>query len=210
MYPKVNQNVLIETDSDHSCRSVISGIEDNELSIMLLDRDMIGLLTEGEKLAITYILETNKYQFKSTILGRKLGPIPLIRLTRPHEKDIIKIQQRENFRVSAALTIDLKDQEVAITNISAGGLLVTAPIDFPIETDEMVTGSFLLPLPNKNQAEQISFDGQVKRIAVQEKLEDKKQAGIEFIKISQRDQTKIMQYCFEKQRQNRLKEKQIR
>jgi c-di-GMP-binding flagellar brake protein YcgR len=199
MYPKVNQHILFDINETHSCRSVIAEIGNTDLFISFpMDRTIIGLLTIGTKLDICYIMGDNKYKFKSEIIGRKVDPIPLIQITKPEEKSIVKVQQRENFRVSANLNLRLKDKDFITTNISAGGLLFTCKPDFSLQDREVVTGTLFI------SGESIAFQGEIKRLSMAEN-QDIKFAGIEFLNINQRDQSKILQYCFEKQRKLRMK-----
>jgi c-di-GMP-binding flagellar brake protein YcgR len=198
MYPKVNHHILIDINDNHSCRSVIAEVGDTDMFISFpMDRTIIGLLTIGAKLDISFIVDDNKYKFKSEIIGRKVDPIPLIQITKPAEKNIVKVQLRENFRVSASINVRLKDQDFITTNVSAGGLLFTCNQNFQLQEGELVTGTLFIP-----NGEPLTFKGEIKRISMADN-QDKKFAGIEFLNINQRDRSKILQYCFEKQRQMR-------
>jgi c-di-GMP-binding flagellar brake protein YcgR len=99
MYPKVSQHIDIEINHDHSCRSVVAEVGENEIYINFpMDRTIIGMLSIGTKLDISFIVEGNRYQFVSEIIGRKIDGIPLIKITKPNENSISKIQLREYFR----------------------------------------------------------------------------------------------------------------
>ena len=204
MYPKVNQHILIDLDETHSCRSVIAEVGETDFFISFpMDRTILGMLSIGKKLEISFIVEDTKYKFKSELIGRKLDPIPLIMITKPEEKNIMKVQQRENFRVNTNLSIKLKDHNLYTSNISVGGMLFTSDIDFPIQEKEDITGTLFIPNAKSKELDPISFQGEVKRILEMD-TQNKKYVGIEFLNINQRDRTKILQYCFEKQRQMRM------
>jgi c-di-GMP-binding flagellar brake protein YcgR len=208
MYPKINQNIVLEIkNNDRSCRSIVAEVGDKEILVSYpMDGNILGYLHKGAQLEVTYMVDENKFKFPTEITGRVNDSIPLFRLRKPQEKEIIKIQRRENFRVNANLRLNLKDLELNTINISAGGLLFGCTMDMPFLEGETLLGKLYLPTTQLKDAAPISFDGTIKRINVL-KNQDRKNIAITFGKLEQRDQMKVIQYCFEKQRQNRLKER---
>jgi c-di-GMP-binding flagellar brake protein YcgR len=206
MYPKVNQNIVIDIKShDQTCRSIIAEIGKNEILIPFpMDMNTIGLLTEGTQLTVVFMSGENQYKFKTEIIGRKKDKIALFRITKPQEKEIIKIQRRDNFRVNSNLPFLLNENKLNTINISVGGMLFFCGTDLQLLEGEEVSGTLAVPNTMNKEAEIIPFQGQIKRISLINE-EDRKNVAMAFTMIEQRDQMKIIQYCFEKQRQMRLK-----
>ena len=202
MYPKVNQNIKIDIlDHGLSCRSNIAEVGDSEILISIpLDREIIGLLSIRSKLEISFITGENKYIFRTVIIGRTNDTIPLLRLTKPQEKEIEKIQQRENFRVNSNLRLHINGLELNTINISAGGALFSSQLDFPFREGEEVTGTLFVPDPQSKDLVPISFKSKIIRIM---KSQERKNVAIEYTNIKRNDQIKIIQHCFEKQRKTR-------
>jgi c-di-GMP-binding flagellar brake protein YcgR len=206
MYPKVNQNIMIDIiDYELSCRSNIAEIGQSEIHISIpLDREIIGLLSLGIKLEITYLTGESKFQFTTEILGRTTDTIPLLRLAKPKENEITKIQQRENVRVNANLRLVIAENELHTINISAGGLLFSSKLDSTISQGEEITGTLYVPDFRSKEIVPVPFKGKVIRVNLMREIE-RSYVALEFTSIKRPDQMKIIQHCFEKQRQIRLK-----
>ena len=202
MYPKVNQNIVINILSEGSiCRSIVAEISESEILISQpMDGKMFGM-PRGTRLAISYTIGENKYKFEAFILGRKKDNIPLYRITKPKEKEISKIQRRENFRVPTSVPVKIGNMEVNTINISAGGMLLSCTRDSSYQVGEPLSGMILIP-----ETTPIPFKGVIKRI-IQREDTGLKQVGLQFTVLERKDETKIVQYCFEKQRQARLTER---
>jgi len=187
-----------------SSKSLIADIGEEEMLIALpMNTDLIGFLPVNTKIDITFVTDVTKYRFKPEILGRKKDNIPLFRVKKPLEKDIVKIQQRENFRVNANLRVLLKETEQRTVNISAGGLLCSCSQDLELVPNEEVPGTLFLPVADSNQIEAVDFKAQIIRTSEVPRAE-RMNVAMKFIEIDRESQTKVTQYCFEKQRQERM------
>ncbi|WHZ06188.1 hypothetical protein QNH48_28340 [Neobacillus sp. YX16] len=94
-------------------------------------------------------------------------------------------------------------------NISAGGLLCSSDSSVPFKHREVVSGTIFVPNTTDEEINIIPFLCEIIRVDLVKELE-RNQVALTFIKIHQQDQQKILQYCFEKQRQMRLKERKIK
>ncbi|WP_413300368.1 flagellar brake domain-containing protein [Bacillus sp. 1P10SD] len=206
MYPKVNQNIKITVVSkDMSSKSIVADVGDSEIQISIpLDREILGLLSLGTKLEVTYITGENKYQFRSEIVGISKDTIPLLRLSKPEENKIFKIQERENFRVNSNLRLLVEEKEAITVNISAGGALFSTGLDFPYHEGEEISARLFLANQQSKVDEPITFHCKIIRITLL-KDQERKHVAIQFSNLNQHDQKKIIQHCFEKQRQIRMK-----
>ncbi|ETI69355.1 flagellar brake protein [Neobacillus vireti] len=205
MYPKVNQNIIIDIKNhEQSCRSIIAEVEEHEILISFpMDRNIIGLFTEGTQLDIIFMADDHQYKFQTEIIGKKKDRIPLCRITKPQENEIIRIQRRENFRVNSHLRLMINEIKFNTINISSGGMLFSCGADVKLQEGEEVSGTLFVPNVQNKEAALIPFQGQIIRIHLLE--QERKNVGMKFTKMDKKDQMKIVQHCFEKQRQIRLK-----
>ncbi|MBL4952940.1 flagellar brake domain-containing protein [Neobacillus sp. OS1-32] len=200
MYPKVNQKIVIEIpDKDLICHSMVAEVSDDEILISQpMDQDPVGLFPEGTSIAVSFTVDDNKYQFKTKILGRKRERISLFRITKPQENQIQKIQLRENFRVETTIRLKIDEMELHTINISAGGLLFSCTFEMDLKEGEELSGTIFIP-----DSSPISFKGVIKRIRVLEN--NVKHVAMQFTVLDRKDESKIVQFCFQKQRQMRMK-----
>ncbi|MGG1401160.1 flagellar brake domain-containing protein [Bacillus salipaludis] len=212
MYPRVSQNIeILLKDLDFSCRSIIAEIGEKEILIAVpMNRSFIGMLNTGTQLDVIFLVEENQYKFTTQIIGKtKDTNIPLYRLTKPQKNEIVRIQRRENFRVNSNLRLILDEREVITINISAGGLLFTCGMDIDLKLGDEVVGTLFMPNVQTKEIEPIQFMGIVRRVNLIG-TQERKNIALEFTNLGQRDQMKVIQHCFEKQRQMRLVEKKPR
>lgn len=205
MYPKVNQNIMIEiTKSDQSCKSIVAEMRENEILIGVpMDRRMVGLLLEETKIKVIFLTEENQYMFRTKIIGKTKDNIPLFRIIKPQENEIIKIQRRENFRMPTNLRFLFRDQDLYTINISAGGILFSCQANLELQVGDEISGTLFVPNPQNKVVYPITIQGEIKRMD-SSTIEDRRNVALQFTAMNQRDQMIITQYCFEKQRQNRL------
>jgi c-di-GMP-binding flagellar brake protein YcgR len=205
MYPKVNQNIIIEVgDQDQSWKSIVAEVRDKEILISFpSDLSSLGQLQIGTKIEVSYTLNDNKYAFITEIIGRKTENINLLILNKPEKKDISKLQLREDFRVNVNVPLFLKDKESKIINLSGGGLLCSCSPDLELNASEVVSVTISLPNFSREKDTTISFQCEVIRVV---KVLERNQVALKFLDLNERDQKKIVQFCIEKQRQLRMKE----
>jgi c-di-GMP-binding flagellar brake protein YcgR len=205
MYPVVNQNILIDIIGESKMsRSIVADVGEKEILISCpIDGNIVGLLPKGAQFEIIYMSGSDQYKFTTEILGRKKDNIPLFRIKKPHLKEIKRIQRRENFRVNANLSLSLNESVFNTINISAGGVLFSCKGDYVINEGELLPGIIVVPNINTKELTAISFQARVTRIFATENPE-RNNVALEYTELNEQDQMKIIQYCFEKQKKNRL------
>lgn len=208
MYPKVNQNIVIEIKNcDKSFRSIVADIGNKDMLIGIpLDRENIGLIMDGTELNIFFSTNENLYKFSTRMIEKTKDKIQLYRITKPDEKEIKKIQRRDNFRIRTSLPLILNETELKTIDLSVGGVLISSRLDIEVREGESVTGIIYIPNLKNKITEAIPFQGRIKRIEVIKERE-RKNIAIEFTDVEKRDQMKITQYCFERQREMCLTER---
>lgn len=205
MYPKVNQNIIIEVGGqDQSWKSIVSDVRDREIMVgSPSDLSSLGQLQIGTIIEVSYILNDNKYGFFTEIIGRKTENINVLILNKPEKKDITKLQLREDFRVNVNVPLFLKDKESKIINLSGGGLLCSCSPDLELNDGEVVSATITLSSFASEKDSIISFKCEVIRLV---KVLERNQVALKFLDLTGQDQKKIVQFCIEKQRQLRMKE----
>lgn len=202
---KVNQNIVVNVEvEDQSFQSIVAEITEKEIFISLpLEGVVLRNLPVKTSISVYYSTGDNQYKFPSAIVGKISDNIPLYRIVKPQPKDMIKVQRRDNFRVKTNLSLKLNDYDLITLNISAGGLLCSCSKDLMLKVGDAVTGILSLP-PIENKAmDPIHFQGSIKRVSPMDHP-DKMYVALEFGRLSDRDQMNLVQYCFYKQKQNRL------
>jgi c-di-GMP-binding flagellar brake protein YcgR len=205
---KVNQNIVVNVESeDQSFQSVVAEITEKEIFIsMPLDGLVMRNLSVNTSIIVYYSSDDNQYKFPSAIVGKISDNISLYRIVKPQPKDMVKIQRRDNFRVKTNLSLRLNEQEYTTLNISAGGLLFSCNKDLNFKIGDAVTGILVIPPIDNKAIDPIHFQGAVRRVS-QNDDPNKIYVALEFVRLNDRDQMNLVQYCFYKQKQNRLTQK---
>jgi c-di-GMP-binding flagellar brake protein YcgR len=202
---KVNQNIVVNVEvEDQSFQSIVADVTEKEIFISLpLEGVVIRNLPVNTSISVYYSASDNQYKFPSTINGKISDNIPLYRIVKPQPKDIIKVQRRDNFRVKTNLSLKLNEYEFITLNISAGGLLFSGNKDLMLKVGDAVTGILFIPPIDNKTIDPIHFQGAVRRVSKND-IPDKMYIALEFVRLNDRDQMNLVQYCFYKQKQNRL------
>lgn len=205
MFPEVNQNIELDiADYNRPFRSIVAEVKEEEILVSFpLEKN--SLFPKGTKVKVVYVQGENKYGFQTEIIGRKIDNISLYRLSKPEESKIIRIQKRDNFRVNANLRLIINEnKELYTLNISAGGILFSCQENIQLREGEVVSGTLFIPSHRGKVIESITFQGRIlRKIKLDNQI--RKNIAIKFVNLDQRDQMKVIQYCLEKQKQNRRK-----
>lgn len=158
------------------------------------------VLMEGTQLRATFIEETKSvFAFPTEVLGRKLGQIPMIRLSYPDTEEFMKIQRRNFVRVVSPIDIaiqygDEKYQSVT-DDISAGGVAIILNGDVKFRGGDEV--SLIIPLFfNNGEMRYVFTTALVVRIWERDSV---KIASLQFTNTDDLDRQHIVRFCFERQ-----------
>ncbi|MHC0038128.1 flagellar brake protein [Pseudoneobacillus sp. C159] len=210
MYLKVNQTIIVSLEiEDRSFQSIVAEVSEKEFKITLpVEGIELRNLPAKTKVAVFFYTEDNQFKCQTEILGKTMDQIPLYRIQMPPKKDIIKIQRRDNFRVKSNLSLQINDLELSTINISAGGMLFSCSKDQIHNVGDVVSGILFIPGVDNKISNSIPFTGKIKRIhSIAER--EIMNVALEFFGLNNRDQQSIVQYCFQKQKQNRLIQKNL-
>ncbi len=158
------------------------------------------ILTDGTQLKVTFVDETKAvYAFPTEVLGRKLGQVPMIKLSIPNPTEILKIQRRNYVRIEHALDIAIEYEgekfQFITEDFSAGGIAVILNKEVNFRDGDRV--SILLPLAfNNGDMKYVFSDAKVIRIWDKQDITI---ASLEFIDADDTDKQHIVRFCFERQ-----------
>lgn len=172
------------------------------------------MLAQGHSFTGQLIIDGIVYQFTSTLLSKKLHPIPVWVVSLPSE--IKKVQLRSFVRTSAMIPVQFKlvlpqanqpgvtagvdnpTFSVQTKDISGGGIQIVTRQAFDIGSK----GQLAIDIPDSGI---ILAMGEVVRVE-QPQLENQVfWIGIKFTEIQERDRSKLIKYIFKKQLEQRQK-----
>ncbi len=211
MYPKINEYLYIQVASSDTAeaeveyRSRIAETDDEAFLIEIPMQESSGRLKRlfmGDELSAYFITEGGiKNYFNTHVLGFKEDVIRMVRVQKPAEESIFKIQRRSFFRVNAELELAVKDSNgsrflVRTDDIGGGGTSFLADNKVKMEVGGKISCWLLVPFRN-GSTEHVYFEGEVVRI---KKLENGRNlAMVKFVAITDTERQKIIRYCFERQ-----------
>lgn len=160
---------------------------------------------DGTELYVTFVDEQKiSYAFRSKVIGRVKGQVPMMKISYPGDDQLIKIQRREFVRVETSVDVTLEtedgEKEQLITSdISAGGVALNIrDIDY-LNVNDTVQLTLVLPFA-KAGIEYGTVEAKIVRI-----WEDngRNLASFQFIDIDERLRQHIVRFCFERQLEQR-------
>ncbi|MFS0751558.1 flagellar brake protein [Oceanobacillus sp. 1P07AA] len=167
----------------------------------------------GTYFSAVYIGEDDAiYRFPTKITSRKKAKIPSLYITKPDEEQWKRIQRREYVRVDASVDVAvhsvLQQFEPFTTttiDISGGGVAILAPTVIDLSLTMMV--DIWLPLERKSQNKIHYAYAQAEVVSIRELNIRMNVVSLQFHSITQKDRQEIIRYCFDKEREKRLKER---
>lgn len=166
-----------------------------------IDTYLAGFYTDHEKVPL---------HFPTQVIKKVNLIVPALALQIPKPEEIKRIQRREYVRVPTAVDIavhglsdDLIPFTTVTTDISGGGLAIVLPKNIFLEKGLTLNLWIVLPM-SSSETEFININGEIIREVKQEA--SFRFASIRFTSITHQDRQKIIRFCFEKQREQRVKE----
>lgn len=166
-----------------------------------------AFLVDGAQFRVTFHTEAKQsYTFTTSVLGRKGGNIPMIKLSCPPDENIQKIQRREYVRVETPvdIAIEFKDNfyQLVAEDISAGGVAVLLNQHVPFGDGDAVRLTIVLPFTN-GDIRYVQTEAYIVRIFERDHV---KIASIQLTDTDDIDKQHIVRFCFERQLKIRKKE----
>ncbi|MGA1861489.1 flagellar brake protein [Deferribacter thermophilus] len=206
-YIESNTKVLVEVLSGEfigKYDSRIEAIDNDYIYISLPTKNAIPAPLKPEtKIEVSFVTDKGRFSFISEVIERVRDNIIMLKIKKPnhlnrkelrkyfrvetHLKIIVyKIKYNENSNTPDMLKIC---KESIVKDISGGGVRILT--DLELNVDDIVELDFAGTIDHIKEV----FGKVVRRNELQNKLE----AGIEFISIRENDRDKIIQYVFKRQ-----------
>jgi len=152
------------------------------------------------------------YYFNTVVTGKVRQPLPLIVLSFPGEKKLVRVQRRQYVRIEVAVDVAIhpKNKEfspfTALTSdISAGGAAITLPRGIDgLKPGMVVEAWFVLPMKS-GQYHYLKIPSKVVRVFQPEKTNIYR-ASLQFLELTQQERIHLIRFSFEKQLEMRQKE----
>lgn len=211
MYPKINEHLYIQVASSDEAEAEIeykSRIADMEEDAFLIEIPMqvnngrLKKLFVGDELSAYFITEGGiKNYFNTHVVGFKEDVIRMVRVRKPDEESIFKIQRRSFLRVNAELELAVKDAWgsrflVRTDDIGGGGTSFLSDAKVKLAVSDNLSCWLLLPYRNGSM-EHANFVGEIVRMKPLEN--GRNLVMLKFSSISDIERQKIIRYCFERQ-----------
>ncbi|MGN7761762.1 flagellar brake protein [Paenibacillus sp. 22594] len=211
MYPKINEYLYIQVASSDAgeaeveYRSRIAETEDEAFLIEIPIQENNGRLKKlfiGDELSVYFLTEGGiKNYFNTHVVGFKEEVIRMVRIRKPAEESIFKIQRRSFLRVNAELELAVKDSLgsrylVRTEDIGGGGTSFLSDAKVCPEVGEKLFCWLLVPYRN-GSSEHVNFEGEIVRIKTLET--GRNLLMLKFAAITDSERQKIIRYCFERQ-----------
>lgn len=196
----------------YKCRLVDR--KENEFYIdypLSLDTNRTVFLLDGTQLNASFVGPdgTSVLLFETEIKGRIKKNIPMLILTYPGNKNLIKIQRRQFVRIETAVDIAIHPLDfefppfTAITDdISAGGTSFLIPIDSGIKQGMNVQIWIVLVVQN-GEYHYMKLQGKIARII--EFNETRNKVSLQFVDITNQERQLLLRFCFDRQLEIRRK-----
>lgn len=142
-----------------------------------------------------------KNYFNTHVIGFKEDVIRMVKVSKPPEESIIKIQRRSFFRVNAELELAIKDPLgsrflVRTEDIGGGGTSFLSDSRVKLEVGDKLFCWLLVPYRN-GSTEHVNFEAEIVRIRALEN--GRNLAMLKFTTIADTERQKVIRYCFERQ-----------
>ncbi|NLC77866.1 MAG: hypothetical protein GX750_09660 [Clostridia bacterium] len=220
-YLKVNRKLEIRQEGDEGkyYKSMIHGLNDRLLLVTPPYRGRDNLsLHRGDNVEVILIAEKEKILFKAKVTDRVRKPFFGYVLEAAEEGT--RIQLREFVRVKVLMDVEwcimdnmpendqelegLEFQQAVMVDLSGGGAGIVC--DEPIPENTLILLRFIMPL--KNTERSMSLLSEVRRCY---RLDEQRKymVGLAFLDLTQRDQDQIIEYVFQKLREQRLMEDEV-
>ncbi len=203
---KIGTNLLLEPTFTSKAEKFRCKVVDQDSLAIYIDYPVDHttnksiILTDGTQLKATFVEESKAvYAFPTEVVGRKLGQIPMIKLSIPDESDIVKIQRRNYVRIEHPVDIAIHYQEekyqFVTDDISAGGVAVIINEEINFKDGDDV--SVIIPLSFVNgDMKYIFSEAKVVRIWDKNGITI---ASLEFVDADDVDKQHIVRFSFERQ-----------
>lgn len=215
---KVGENVYLDifdtqTKKVSKYQSKVIGYDKSKLFIdfpIEINTRKTAVLQDGTDVTVSYLGDDQTPRaFQSEILGKARKNIPALVLEIPEEENIERIQRRKYVRIKIAIDIAIHCPHKSFSplttvsqDISGGGVSIITSNNGKLFDAKNVKLWFVLPSSDSSYV-YISSDAKI--IRTKQVEGNRYVVSFKFTSVDNRTKQKIIQFCFEKQRESRQK-----
>lgn len=168
-----------------------------------IKKNILISIHKGELINLYFTVENiGSYSFTAKVISRKDSPVYTLNIEKISE--IIKIQQREYFRLPLGMEVNKShkiiknhkletySEKTEAKDISGGGMRINC--NYKHEKNDKINCSF------KVENKTIKTDAIIKRVEEIDTFDYKYGIGVAFLDIDERDKDEIIRYIFNQQR----------
>ncbi|UOR12446.1 flagellar brake protein [Halobacillus amylolyticus] len=170
-----------------------------------MDTGKTAFFFEGTEFYASFVGEDESvYRFETEVVARKKMNIPVLVLTFPRRKKLVRIQRRKYVRVESSLDVavcGIDRSMMGFTSVtkdlSGGGVAILLPQSHELTQNQEVEITLVLPM-NSGEYRYVETNAKIIRIGT---LGNNIRVGAsaEFVEITEKHRQSIIQYCFEQQ-----------
>lgn len=218
-YPIIGQSLQIEISEGYFAGHYAARVQDQEKTAFFIEiplrpgAEKPTLLPPGTPIFVRYRAPDGaQCSFFSSVTGREVRQIPLLKIQKPGLTEIHRQQRREFLRVplSAKLDIVFMDSETKqiVTSvahgmdISGGGIAFRVKKELGVRANDIIGFTFVLPVEGRGY--EIVAKARVLRVG-QTQDNGLKPVSLKYFEIKEADRQRVVQYTFKRQLEMREK-----
>lgn len=200
----VNQYVELEDTDGNMLVAQIHDIGSYSFQVgSIISKHRVSVPGLVEQEVFVYFLggSGDKYQFKTKVIAQSSSYPSKLQLAIPEEREILRVQKREHFRVPVELNFELEDrrfimshQQFLTKDISGGGLSFIAAERIFHDDVKDLKGILFIESGDSNNV--IPFES---RVVYQKPIKQAFQVALEFTKIRESHRDMIIKFCMKEQ-----------
>ncbi|WP_062356276.1 flagellar brake protein [Bacillus kwashiorkori] len=168
-----------------------------------LETNRTAFLLDETSIKVSFIRNDDAFEFPSKVVGRSKENIPLIKISRPTEQQMKRIQRRKFVRIHRGVDVavhPLFNEFTPFTtitdDISAGGASIIVSNKIPIKKGQQLQAMFVLPM-HSGQYHYNLFKCKIVRIM--ELNTTKNIVSLQFLDKTSQQEQQLIRFCFESQ-----------
>lgn len=215
---KIGENIFLDIVnkqtkkvSKYQCQVI--GYDNSKLFIdfpIEINSRKTTVLHAGTKVTVTYLGEDSTPRvFQGEILGITRKTVPALILEIPEKENIERIQRRKYVRIKTTVDVavhcpfnSFSPFTTVSQDISGGGISIITPNNSGLFDAKNVKLFFVLP---SNHSPYIYISSEAKIVRTKQVEGNRYVVSYEFTSVDNRTKQKIIQFCFQKQREARKK-----
>jgi len=222
MFPRIGQTLRMclvtqsQENSPETYKTRVADLRQDLAAIELPISETTGrsrLFQPGTEWDVWYIADDgSRYDFRTEVVGKSNDNIPVLLIKLPSKDSLKRTQRRNYLRMNASVEIAVKTEHpvrqyhflARTVDLSGGGLSFTCPDSYRLQVHDRLHVWMSLPSRSGQVAHAQAVVEIMRTTPPREKGQHQWISG-KFVQINERDQSKIVRACYERQLELRKK-----